>query len=634
MSERAPLLSNERSFIERLGCSIGNPGEFCLVMAIRQEDIERVRQSVDLVTLIGERVALKRSGRQWMGICPFHSENSPSLSVSGEKGFFHCFGCQKHGDAITFLKELDHLDFVEAVEALASRAGIELQQDTNENAAAERKQRNQLSDAMGKAVEWYHDQLLKGPDGGAARAYLRERGYNGDIVRQFQIGWAPDDWDRLNRSLRLPRDVVSQTGLGFVNSRGRVTDSFRGRIMFPIFDPTGKPLAFGGRILPGSDQAKYKNSSETPLYSKSKTLYALNWAKADIVNSGEVIVCEGYTDVIGFFQAGMPRAVATCGTALTEGHIRILTNFAKRIVLAYDADGAGQNAAARVYEWEQKLGIDLVVVDLPRGADPADLARKDPEALREAVKNAKSFLAFRLDRVLNAADLRTVEGRARAAAGCVALVAEQPNQMVRDQYLMTIADRCRVPVEDLRTMLTTGNFEIAVKTPTIDIRTKGRPRNDPPETERAALKVAIQHPEQVSAYFNQVLPGGLNPGIEDVLFEDPRAAGAFRALIDAPTFLEAVDIAEPEAGELLGRLVMEEESGTAAEEFVRLVDRAAHRVIRELEVEVRVRPDGFSEIMPTLAWLKLTVEQLRTRDSVNEASAALIGWLMSELQPL
>lgn len=602
-------------------------------MAIRQEDVERVRQSTDIVTLIGERVALKRSGRQYMGICPFHSENSPSMSVSGEKGFFHCFGCQKHGDAITFVREIDHLDFVQAVEMLAARAGIEIQQETDENAAAERKEKAQLQGAMGKAVDWYHERLLTAPDAGSARAYLRDRGYDGEIVRKFQIGWAPDDWDQLNKALRLPQKVSTQTGLGFSNSRGRVTDSFRARIMFPIFDSTGKPVAFGGRILPGSEQqAKYKNSAETPLYSKSRTLYALNWAKTDIVASGEVIVCEGYTDVIGFFQAGLPRAVATCGTALTESHVRVLTNFAKRIVLAFDADSAGQNAASRFYEWEQKLGIDVVVADMPAGTDPAELGRRNPQALKDAVQNAKSFLAFRLDRVLNSADLRAVEGRARAAEQGVAIVAEQPNQLVRDQYLMTIADRCRVPVEDLRKMLATGKYELPSK-PVVDIRARRQPRNDPPEVERAALKVAIQHPEQTSAYFNTVLPEGIVPGVEDVLFEDPRAQAAFRALIDAPTFLEAVDTAEPEAGELLGRLVMEEESGTAAEEFIRLVDRAAHRVIRELEVEVRVRPDGFAEIGPTLAWLKLTVEQLRARDTVNEASAALIGWLMSELQP-
>src|SRR5207249_6362593 len=200
-----------------------------------------------------------------------------------------------------------------------------------------------------------------------------------------------------------------------VNRAGRQQDAFRGRVMFPIFDAGGSPVAFGARVLPGADGPKYKNSQETPVYSKSRTLYALNWAKADVVTAGEVIVCEGYTDVIGFFQAGLPRAVATCGTALADEHFRTLKNFARRVVLAYDADAAGQAAAERFYAWEQRYEVDIAVAVLPEGADPGDVARSDPGALKAAVAEARPFLAFRLQRVLDAADLRSPEARARAA---------------------------------------------------------------------------------------------------------------------------------------------------------------------------------------------------------------------------
>src|SRR5207302_10774514 len=188
--------------------------------------------------------------------------------------------------------------------------------------------------------------------------------------------------------------------------------AFRARVMFPIFDVSGKPVAFGGRVLPGGEGSKYKNSQETPIYSKSRTLYALNWAKPEVVSSGEVIVCEGYTDVIGFFTAGLPRAVATCGTALADDHFRMLKNFARRVVLAYDADAAGQAAAERFYEWEQRYELDIAVAAFPPGADPGDLARTDPGALAKAVTEAKPFLAFRLERALAAGDMRTPEGRA------------------------------------------------------------------------------------------------------------------------------------------------------------------------------------------------------------------------------
>ena len=192
---------------------------------------------------------------------------------------------------------------------------------------------------------------MKDPAARGARDYLRARGLAGDIARQFKLGWAPDDWDQLSRNLGHSADVLQDVGLSFRNRRNRMQDSFRGRVMFPIFSESGEALAFGGRILPGSeDPAKYKNSSETPIYTKSKTLYGLNWAKQDASKKDQIIVCEGYTDVIGFHQAGVPRAVATCGTALTEEHVRLLKRYASRVVLSFDADAAGQGAAERFYD--------------------------------------------------------------------------------------------------------------------------------------------------------------------------------------------------------------------------------------------------------------------------------------------
>ena len=202
----------------------------------------------------------------------------------------------------------------------------------------------------------------------------------------------------------------------------------------------------------GSRGPKYKNSQEGPIYSKRRTLYGLNWAKKDVVSSGEVVVCEGYTDVIGFFLAGLPRAVATCGTALGEEHFRLLRNFAKRVVLAYDADAAGQAGASRVYEWERHHEVDVAVAALPPGSDPAQLAADDPEGLRKAVSEAKPFLRFRIERVLQAADLSTVEGRAKAAELSMAMIAEHPSELVRDRYLMEVADRTRQEPSALRAL--------------------------------------------------------------------------------------------------------------------------------------------------------------------------------------
>lgn len=429
-------------------------------MAISDSEIAQVRGATDIVALISEHVALKKSGRRWTGLCPFHGEKTPSFSVNAEEGIYYCFGCRASGDQITFVREIQHVDFGEAVRILAERAGIQLHEDLNAGPA--RKERQEFLAVMDQAVQWYHERLLNSPDARPAREYLKSRGINGDVARQFHLGWAPDGWDVLSSSLNLSAKVLEGTGLGFVNKAQRRQDALRGRIIFPIYDPSGKAIAVGGRILPsasenvrpdGRVEPKYKNSPETPIYSKRRTLYALNWAKDDIVKSGEIIVCEGYTDVIAFFMAGLPRAVATCGTALGEEHFQTMRNFAKRIVLAYDADQAGQSAAASVYQWEQKHEVDVAVAQFPGTSDPAELAQTNPEALRDAVTNAVPFLQFRLNRVLASANLSTPEGRARAAQPAMRVLSEHPSELVRDQYLMQVADTLRLEPRVLRSTL-------------------------------------------------------------------------------------------------------------------------------------------------------------------------------------
>src|SRR5437868_5390689 len=403
-------------------------------MGILAEDIARVREATDFVQLAGEHIALKKVGQRWIGLCPFHAEKTPSVSINASEGLYYCFGCQAKGDVITFVREVEHLEFAEAVERLASKAGVQVRYD-QAAVSQDRQRRDRLVEVMQKAVAWYHERLLSGDDAAAARSYLRSRGYDGDVVRQFQLGWAPDDWDALARALKVPDDVLRDAGLGFINRRQRQQDAFRGRVMFPIFDTRGDPVAFSGRALPGADGPKSKHSAESSLYSKSKVLYGLNWAKADVVQAGEVVLREGSTDVIGFFVAGIPRAVAGWGTALTEDQVRTLKNFARRLVLAYAAAAAAQPAAERLYEWEKRYEVDIAVADLPPGSDPADLARTEPERLRAAVEQARPFLAFRIDRALTSASLASPESRARAAGAALATIREHPDVFGRDQYV-------------------------------------------------------------------------------------------------------------------------------------------------------------------------------------------------------
>ena len=580
-------------------------------MGIVDEDVARVKAATDFVQIASEHIALRKVGRRWQGLCPFHAEKSPSFSINAEEGLYHCFGCQASGDVIKFVREVDHVDFVEAVERLASKAGIQLRYD-DASEGKDRKRKSLLYDTMQRAVDWYHEKLLAGHDSAQARGYLRSRGYDGDVVRRFKIGWAPDEWDALVRHLKAPEDVLKDTGLGFVNRRGRQQDAFRGRVMFPIFDPSGKPVAFGGRILPGGDGPKYKNSPETAIYSKSRTLYALNWAKDDAVKSGEIVVCEGYTDVIGFFEAGVPRAVATCGTSLTDDHFRTMRNFATRIVLAYDADAAGQAAAERFYEWERKYEVDVHVAEFPGGQDPGDVARTDPEALQQAVKSARAFLAFRVERVFAKADLRAPEGRARAAEAALAVIAEHPNELVRDQYLMGVADRCRIEADRLRAMLQRGGSGSTRPAPA----RQAQARHDPGGPEVEALKLAIHRPETVAHL------------LDEALFDDELNRSAFAALASAATLHDAIESADAGAAELLHRLAVEDTDAEPDDVVARLADRTAGRLIRDYEAEIRSTPDRFAELAPVTGWLKNIVEQLREPSTRVGAFEALVAWLV------
>jgi DNA primase len=433
-------------------------------MGIVDDDVAAVRAASDIVAIISQYTQLRKVGRRFVGVCPFHTEKTPSFSVNAEEGLYYCFGCQVSGDVITFVREIEHLDFPAAVEWLAPKAGVSLRY-TDRNEGEGRKRRSRLLEVMDRAVDWYHERLLSSPDAGTARKYLRERGLGGDVVREFRIGWAPESWDDLCRALRLDQKTAEETGLGRLNRRGRVQDHFRARVMFPICDDQGRPISFGGRILPGGErpgnQGKYQNTTETPLYNKSRVLYGLDRAKAPIVTAGTAVVCEGYTDVIGFHRSGVHLAVATCGTALTDDHVALLRRFAERFVLAFDADSAGQAAAERFYRWEREHDLEVAVADLPPGQDPGDLAQTDPERLHAAVEGARPFLRFRLDRVFTAATLTTPEGRAKAAEAALAVVAEHPDVFVRDQYLMDVGSRCRIDPERLRGELDRVREEVA-----------------------------------------------------------------------------------------------------------------------------------------------------------------------------
>ena len=416
-------------------------------MAADRDDLERIRQAVNLVELFEGVTTVRKVRGTFKALCPFHTEKTPSLSIDPARGLYHCFGCGVGGDVFTFIQETQGLAFGEAVEVLADRAGIVVRRDPQ--TARRRERRSRLVEAVEEAGRFYHARLKDGSDAGHARAYVRSRNYGLDVVDEFQLGYAPDEFDALSGYLRgrgfKDRDI-EVAGLGRRGRGGRLFDQMRGRLMFPIHNVRGEMVGFGGRLLRG-DGPKYLNTAETPLYKKSELLYGLDRARSAISREGTAVVVEGYTDVIAFHIAEMPLAVATCGTALGEGHFDLLRRFAPRIVLAFDSDAAGAGAAIRGDELQitADLDLDLRVAEMPEGRDPADLVQDGRgNVLKKAVDSSTPITEFRIDRVLQQHNLGELEARTRAMREAASLIARHPDDADRFQHALYVAGRTKM----------------------------------------------------------------------------------------------------------------------------------------------------------------------------------------------
>ena len=586
-------------------------------MGIHDEDLERVKAETDIAGVISQYVALKKVGQRFTGLCPFHNEKTPSFSVNAEEGFFYCFGCQKSGDAITFVREIEHLDFVGAVEWLANRLGISLRY-TEANDGAFHKEKQELTELLEKAADFYHQTLRSGPAAGKIRSYLRSRGFDSETVEKFRIGYAPDEWDALAKHLRVGSEKLEAAGLGRAGSRGNPIDFFRDRVMFPVADVNGKIVGFGGRMTPEGQPPKYKNTAQTRLYDKSKVLYGLHWAKKQIVAADEIIVCEGYTDVIGCFRAGLDRAVATCGTALTDDHVRIMVRFAKRIVLAFDADGAGKAAADRFYEWENRHNAQVFVAAMPEGQDPGQLAEDNPDALVEAITLAKPFLSYRLQRVIEAAELNSVEGRVRAAQSTAPIIAEHPNDVVRDQYIVETAERVRVEIPQLRQMVTQAALRPREdpNSTNADISLE-RPQNAAvPAVELNLLRACIHDKETIA---HLTLPS---------MFTNAAALESYE-LIREEKWQDRMSEASEEAQSVIGRLLVEELQADPVELVSRALDALIDRWNAELKYDVK-DIEQLRQYQPTVQWLAQRKEEMHSDETRNAAVAAVVDWLRSQ----
>ncbi len=425
---------------------------------ILKDDIDALRTQADIVAVVGEYTTLKRAGRSYKGLCPFHTEKTPSFTVTPDGNFFNCFGCGESGDIYDFLMRLEGLEFPEAVESLARRTGFQLRYE--QMSARERRalgERSQLVAATAAARDFLVAQLYA-DEGKPARDYLVARGFTRADAEAFELGFAPNRFDAMARALTadgIPEEDLVATGLVARNERGGLRDRFRGRLMFPIHDPGGDVIGFGGRILPGLDYGgfeppKYLNSAETPLYKKTRVLYGLRQARSDIVRAEQVLVCEGYTDVMALHQAGLTHAVATCGTAVGAEHLKMMARYAQRVVLAFDGDAAGVKAAERAWEAARELASDgqgsvleLRVLVLPDGKDPADLvADVGTDGMRQALDAATPVVPFVVRHHLADADLSTEAGRAAALREALEIVGREPDPDLRREWARTeVAER-------------------------------------------------------------------------------------------------------------------------------------------------------------------------------------------------
>jgi DNA primase len=385
-------------------------------------DVEQVKERTDLLTLIGQYVALRKRGARYVGLCPFHQEKSPSFGVDPAKGFWHCFGCGKGGDAINFLMLSEGLEFPEAVERLAERAGIApIERDAA--SVIRKEERDFLLEANEAAAAAYRA-ALRGKAGGPARAYLQARGLSLDDAERFGLGYAPAGWDALTKHLTgrgFSREVLEKAGLALAREPGGLFDRFRNRLMIPIYDRVGRVVGFGGRAMVKEDNPKYLNTGETPVFHKSRLLYGLNWGRKAMQERGRAIVTEGYFDTIACHLAGFTEAVATLGTALGEDHVRALRPLAEKVYLVFDADSAGVNAALRSQALFRQAGVDVRIVRLPAGHDPDTLIREGgPDAFERCLAGDLSPVEFELERLLQQHPQRDSESRVRlfrAAAG-------------------------------------------------------------------------------------------------------------------------------------------------------------------------------------------------------------------------
>lgn len=413
-------------------------------------DADEVKSRLNIIDVIGKHVVLKKAGRNFKGLCPFHNEKTPSFMVSPDRQVFHCFGCGKGGSVIDFVMEYEHMEFPEALEELAQQAGVTLTAHKSES--PERKLKEQIYELNALASEFYQYILTKHALGEKALLYLKNRGITDKSIKTFSLGYSPNSWEALYQFLKKKKYddmLIEQAGLGLRGNRG-LYDRFRGRVMFTLRDQRGNVVGFSGRVLdPTVKEAKYINTSETPVYSKSNVLYALDVTHEAITKMNEAVVMEGEIDVISSFQAGVSNVVAIKGSALTEGHVHLLRRYTERIIFSLDSDLAGDAAARRGIDIAEKAGFDMKVAVMPVGKDPDEAAREDPVAFKKALKKAVPIYDYFISSAAKRFDITSAFGKKKASDELLPILSRVENSIVQGHYVKKVAEVLDVSEETI-----------------------------------------------------------------------------------------------------------------------------------------------------------------------------------------
>lgn len=514
-------------------------------MKYPREWIDSVRERSDIVELVGSYVTLRRAGSNYTGLCPFHSERTPSFTVFPDTQSFFCFGCEAGGDAFTFVMRSENLEYPEAVEFLAKRAGIQIpetHEDSDQPRGISRARAYELNRA---AARFYRDCLFDPAIGEAGMNYLRDtRGLDTAVIRHFGLGYAPNEFGVLLphlKSLGFTEEEMRQCFLCGRSQSGRYYDYFRGRVMFPVINTAGEVVAFSGRDVTGTSKAKYLNSSDTPVFQKRKNLFALNFAKAHCAE--QMILCEGNMDVVSMHAAGFENAVASLGTALTDEQARIMARYTKQVIIAYDGDSAGQRAAGRAMDIFARVGLDVRVLRITDAKDPDEYIRKfGTDAFARLLKGSSTGFSYRLDGVLNRYNIKEPEDRIKAAAELCGMVARVWSSAEREVYLQAVSERLGLPIDSLR-----RDVE----------RAQARIQRDRHQSEaRAARMSALALDDRVN----------------------PEAAGNIRAAAAEDTVLGLMLLYEEHR-----RAVREGAVSLTADDFVTAFNRRVFEAIMELE---------------------------------------------------